>query len=782
MSKAARTAVAFLIVLTGLSLIADHPLIARSGGKKVQPKKWFTYEQVFGGGLTPAAPRPGEAQPAEQIMAPPLVITGWADDEHYLETREDPADKQRKSFSVSVADGSATLYRDPNEIQKAIPKDFRTVATTADGKGVLLSGNNDLHFLDVATKKVRQLTATPAQEQYPRLSPNGRFVVYSRDHNLYLYDLQNSVERQMTADGSDVILNGYSSWVYMEEILGRGEGYGAYWWSPDSAKLAFLRFDDSPVPVFPIYHAGREPYTDPAWQHGTLEIQHYPKAGDPNPYVQMGVVNVADGKIAWMDFDPKADHYIAWPYWTPDGKSLLVQWLNRQQDTLRFFVCDPATGKKTQIFEERQPTWIDFFKDITFLEKGQSMLIRSDRDGWEHLYVYGIDGKLKRRLTSGEFRVRSIQKVDEKNGYVYFTAAPTKAWDSHLMRVKLDGTAMEQITKADGSHRTVVSPNGRYFVDTVSAIDNPGGTSLYRIDGTLVRTLGSAKGRDFDAYAWGKGEIFTIKSDDGLFDLPAYWILPPGFDPKDTRKQYPLIFSIYGGPDSGTVSNSWKGYSAHYWAQRGVITISVDHRGGGAFGRRGLNYLHRSLGRWEMTDLITATKWLRSKPFVAKDKVGIAGGSYGGYTTLMALFKAAGPPDCPDGPCFNYGQAGSSVSAWELYDTVYTERYMDTPKENPEGYKAGAVLTYKDRYKGGLLITHGTIDDNVHTQNSTQVIDWLTANNKPFEMMYYPESRHGITQRAFSARLGHDFWVKTLLNGKMPTPPVVPGPAKKTMG
>jgi dipeptidyl-peptidase-4 len=213
------------------------------------------------------------------------------------------------------------------------------------------------------------------------------------------------------------------------------------------------------------------------------------------------------------------------------------------------------------------------------------------------------------------------------------------------------------------------------------------------------------------------------------------------------------------------VTNSWKGNGVHYWAQRGVITISVDHRGGGAFGRRGIDAMYRSLGKWEMADLITAAKWLRTRPFVAKDRIGIAGGSYGGYTTMMALFYGAGH--------FNYGQAGSSVSAWELYDTVYTERYMDTPKENPEGYKAGAVLTYADRYKGGLRIDHGTIDDNVHMQNSTQVVDWLVSNDKSFEFMFYPESRHGYiaAQRAHSGRSGHDYWVKTLLDGKLPQPP-----------
>jgi dipeptidyl-peptidase-4 len=281
--------------------------------------------------------------------------------------------------------------------------------------------------------------------------------------------------------------------------------------------------------------------------------------------------------------------------------------------------------------------------------------------------------------------------------------------------------------------------------------------TLYSAGGTIVRKLGDARTPAAENVAWGKVEIFTIPSGDG-YNLPAYWVLPADFSPE---RQYPVIFTIYGGPDSATVRNSWLGLQPHYWAQRGVITISVDHRGSGHFGKKGVALMHRNLGKWEMADLIAATKWLRARPFVAKDKIGITGGSYGGYTTMMAMTYGAGH--------FNFGQAASSVTDWRLYDTVYTERYMDTPQENPEGYKDAAVLTWINRYRGGLRITHGTIDDNVHTQNSLQVIDWLTSNNKLFEMMLYPDSRHGIqaSQRAHSTRETHDFWVRHLLSGQL---------------
>ncbi len=283
--------------------------------------------------------------------------------------------------------------------------------------------------------------------------------------------------------------------------------------------------------------------------------------------------------------------------------------------------------------------------------------------------------------------------------------------------------------------------------------------ALYRTDGSLVRALGDARTKAADQYTWGRAELFTIPSGDG-YDLPASWVLPPDFDPK---KSYPVVFNVYGGPNSGTVRNAWPGLAAHYWAERGVISISVDHRGSGHFGKKGVALMHRNLGKWEMADLIAASRWLRAKPFVARDRIGITGSSYGGYTTLMALTYGAGE--------FSFGIAGSSVSDWQLYDTVYTERYMDTPKENPDGYKAGAVLTYADRYRDGTLrITHGTIDDNVHLQNSMQVVDYLTSNNKTFELMLFPDSRHGIQagQRAFLTRGTQAFWVRNLLGGKLP--------------
>ena len=696
----------------------------------LQQGREFTYEEAFD-------------RDAESPLESVPTILGWVDADHYRMAEGSGAD--RSVTIVNAADGSSRPDPDAASAPEVGARGRRSggaLLSHETGQARLRDG--DLYYRPKGGDWQR-LTATALDEQTPRFSPDGRRLAYTRGGNLFAYDLHEKVEFQLTEDGSDTVYNGYASWVYFEEILGRGSRYRAFWWSPDSSRIAFLRFDDAPVPVFPIYHADG--------QHGELETQHYPKAGDPNPWVQFGIVSVADGKVTWTDFEKQADHYLAFPFWTPDSNSVTVQWMNRGQDTVRLYKCDPATGSKMLLHEEKQASWVTFFEDLTYLDDGSAFLLRSDVDGWSHLYLYSATGRLKKRLTRGDWRVTSIVEVDEAGGNVYFMARKGAMWDSHLMRVGLDGGDLTQLTQGEGSHSVRLAPGGAFFIDTVSTVASPPVMRLHRGDGSLVRQLANAAGDKMSEIAWGKAELFTIPSGDG-YALPSYWVLPPDFDP---ARRYPVVFSIYGGPDAGRVRNRWLGVTPHYWAQRGLITISVDHRASGHFGKKGVALMHRNLGKWEMHDLTAAATWLRTKSFVDPERIGITGGSYGGYTTLMALTRAS--------EHFNFGIAGSSVSDWQLYDSVYTERYMDTPAENPEGYKKGGVLHWIDRYQGGLRLTHGTIDDNVHMQNSMQVIDWLTSNEKSFEMMLYPDSRHGLqaAQRTHATRQTHDFWMRTLL-------------------
>lgn len=702
-------------------------------------KKKFTYKQVYeGGGMRGMGMMRGGSM-------------GWADENHFLEMKADPLkpDSRPMLMKTNVEDGKSEIYIDNSGIQ--LPEGFsldRPLGVTKDYNYYLINQKNNLYYYSRPENMFKQLTKDDTEEKVAKLSPDGKKVAYVKNYNLYVFDVDNEKEIQLTNDGGGLIYNGWASWVYMEEILGRGTAYSAFWWSPKSDKIAFLRFDDNPVPEFPIFRSDG--------QHGDLEKQRYPKAGDPNPYVKFGIANIADGKITWADFDEKADQYIAWPTWTKDNK-LTVQWMNRVQDNIIVYWIDTNSGKKTELYNEKQKEWVEWFEDLYFFENGSGFLLRSNADGWDHLYYYDLKGKLIKRLTQGDWQVNDIIYVDESNKKVYFHSPLKNSTDRYLCVVDLDGKGLKQITTIPGTHSGSVSPKGKYYIDSYSNISTPSKSELYRMDGKLIRTLSDSKNNQYDDYAMAKVELFTIPSGDG-YNLPAIWYLPADFDP---NKKYAVIFNEYGGPNSGSVRNFYPfGISQSYLAQNGIISFSVDHRGSGHFGKKGVALMHRNLGKWEMYDYAAAVKWLKTKSFIDSTRIGITGGSYGGYVAALALTQNAN--------YFTHGIAEYGVMDWKLYDNVYTERYMDTPAENPDGYKAGSVLSYVDKYKGKLLITHGTMDDNVHMQNSIQLITELQKQNKDFELMLYPNFRHGVGMpHATRARV--KFWFKYLLGRELDT-------------
>ena len=718
-------AVGLILVLLGLTSGAAFPQA---------PLKKITYEQAY-------------LNKEPRLLK--LMTTGfWLDDEHYLLRERDEKAKTARLMKVAAASGEKSLFLDYSELQKTLPQGVAAAApadVSPDYSRFIYSHQDDLYFYSRKTQTLRRLTATPEEEKNPRLSPDSRYLAYTRANNLYAYDLDGGLEYQITADGSETVYNGWASWVYYEEILGRGSRYAAFWWSPDSRRIAFLRFDDSPVPVFPIFRS--------SGVHGELERQRYPKSGDPNPKVKLGIAALPDNTLVWADFDENADHYVAWPFWLPASDRLTVQWMNRGQDNIKIFSVDPKTGGKQEIFDEKQPSWVEFFEDLYIFKDGTGFLLRSDVDGWRHLYYNDLKGKLKARLTEGPWQVTDIGLVDEKNKWVYFSANKERSTETNLYRVRLDGQGLERLTKETGSHFCQVSPGGSYFLDMFTSADHPSKQDLFRSDGTWVRNVDTSETPLLKDYALPKKELFTIPIEDG-YSLPAYWILPPDFD---ETKKYPVLFTIYGGPGAPTVSNSYPPVSSLYMAQEGIIVMSVDHRGSGHFGKKGVALMHRSLGKWEMNDLIQAVKWLRQKPFVDAAKIGITGGSYGGYTTCLALTYGA--------DYFTHGVASSSVTDWKLYDSVYTERYMDTPAENKEGYEFGAVMTHAKNLEGVLFLEHGDMDDNVHMQNTVQLIDALMEQDKIFEYMVFPNQRHGFggKKRENANRRHVDFWFKHLL-------------------
>ncbi len=499
-----------------------------------------------------------------------------------------------------------------------------------------------------------------------------------------------------------LLYNGWASWVYWEEILGRASQYKAFWWAPNSQMISFLRFDDSPVPKFPLFI--------PDGVHGKLEWAHYPKAGDPNPNVKLGIAHLKENKVVWVDEDESVDQYTAWPFWTKDSKELLYQVLNRGQDSLQIFAADPSSGENRIVHTEVQPTWVNFFEDIYIFENGSGFILRSDKDGWRHLYYYDMQGNLINKITGGNWAVEEIISVDEVNGTIYFGGSVHYSTEKHLLKINLDGTDLLQLTKTEGTHKTEVSPHGSYFYSSYSNINNPAKLELFNSAGKPVRLIADRRTELFDEYDLGTSEMLTIPTKDG-YELPAMWVLPPGFD---KSKKYPVIFSVYGGPEYQDVSNFFSAYLNRFFiAQSGIIYFEVDHRGSKHFGKEGVSQMFRNLGKWEMHDYIEAVKWLRKLPFVDEKRIGIEGGSYGGYMAALGLTYGA--------DYFSHGIAEYAGTDWLLYDNVYTERYMDKPDENPEGYEFGSVMTHADKYKGKLLITHGMLDDNVHVQTCNPV-------------------------------------------------------------
>ena len=696
----------------------------------IAQKKEFTEQQMLRGGAT-------------NITTPLPRVLGWVDDGRLLINKKEHQDSAMKVFLVDCKTGKMT----PSSAD---------LLKTAPSPVVTLSMRDNDVYVAIPGQPTKQLTKTPETEVNPTLSPDKAWVAFTRKNDLYTINIASGKESRITNDGTDLILNGYASWVYFEEILGRSTRYKSYWWSPDSKHIVFMRMDDTKVPLFPIYSENG--------QHGYSENTRYPKAGDPNPTVRIGITPVEGGQLTWADFNENEDQYFGMPYWMPDAKTLLIQWMNRGQDNLIVYAVNPSNGSKKEVYNEKQKTWIDLDDQggrISFLGENKGFILQSDKDGWDQLYLHNNDGTLKNQITTGANWSTAVQFIDEAKNIIYFTSRQQNSVRTDLYRVDFDGKNQMRLTFGDYTHATDLSPNGSYFTTRYSNASTPDKLALVNNKGKLILELGDSKGADFDAYAMAKTEILRIPSEDGLFQLPIRITWPLNFDP---AKQYPVMINIYGGPNAGTVRDGWQfNGQTQWWAKEGLIQVAMDHRASGQFGKNGINYMHRNLGNWELKDWITIVKWLRTHG-ADSTRVGIAGFSYGGYMTCMALTAGAG--------YFTHGLAGGSVTDWKLYDTHYTERFMDTPAENPQGYAAGSVMTYADQYKGLLRIYHGTMDDNVHMQNSLQLVKKLQDAKKHFEFMVYPGGRHGWggNQQFHSTNENNAFIYKNLLKKEVPMP------------
>jgi len=695
---------------------------------------------------------PSKAQMPHRVSNQ-VAIMGWTDDTHYL-IRTFDADKNLVIQSVDIITAKGVIVppvkSDRELLSQSLPQGTTLTMNdviSPDMQSAIIVKENDLFFFTTGDKEVKRLTNDKTAEVNTRFSPDGKKIAYTKNKDLYVYDLTNNRETRLTFDASDKIYNGYSSWVYMEEILGRSSRYAAFWWSPDGNKVADLRTDETEVPVFTL---NRLDEADGI--HGLIEATPYPKAGDPNPKVKMGIADIATAETVWVKTDYTVDQYIAWPFWTPDSKKLAIQVVSRDQNDIKIILADPLSGDFTQIYNESRRTWVEFYKDIYVMKNGSGFIVRSYINDWENLYYYGWDGKLITQLTNFNFRVTGIDRVDEDMKTVYFSATGHESTDSHAFRVRLDGKNLLQITKGEGTHSVSISPKGTYFIDTWNSIISPGSIIALDKKAKVIREVYKFEQPAFDPSKNSRTEMVKIMTTDGLFNMPAIITYPVNFDP---NKKYPVIFAIYGGPGRPNISNIWSGDNPSWNSMNGIITFVVDHRGSGQFGKKGQDYMYRCLGKWEILDYEDAVKWLLTKPYADATRMAITGHSYGGYMTCLALTKGA--------DYWTHGFAESSVTDYRLYDNIYTERFMDTPRDNPEGYKDGSALTFAKNYQGKLYITHGDMDDNVHMQNSIYLISRLQDEGKSFEFMLYSGGRHSLrgSKAIHSGNEENNFWIRS---------------------
>lgn len=663
----------------------------------------------------------------------PTGLRWLSDGRHYLHFTAGQLQK------VNAESGSATPFYDAARMERAFAAQAgmsREAAArlarqssylmNAQQSAALINHANDLFYYEFGSDKVQRLTNTPAPEEGEEFSPDGRLVSFARLNNLYVVDLATGSERALTSDGSPKIFNGRLNWVYQEELYGRGN-FKAYWWSPDSTHLAYLQLNDAPVAEFTV--------VDHIPHLQDVEVTPYPKAGDANPTARLGVVAAAGGATRWVDLFAYAgvEPLIVRVGWTPDGKRVVYEVQDRAQTWLDLNTAEVATGKSATLWRESSKTWVevDNVELPVWLPDG-AFLLTSERNGWKHIYHYAADGKLLRQVTDGRWEARVLHGADEA-GFVYFTGTKDSHIAPQVYRVKLDGTGLTRLTPTDGTHAANFNPQMSHFLDTWSDIRTPPQVRLYKADGTLARVIDENRVAALSEYRLSKPEFLQVKTRDG-FVMEAIMIKPLDFD---AAKKYPVMSFTYSGPHAPRVRNSWGAAPMWYQmlAQQGYVIWVCDNRSASGKGAESTWTIYRNFGELELRDLEDGLNYLKSQAYVDGSRIGLSGWSFGGYMTAYALTHSKS---------FKLGIAGGSVTDWRLYDTIYTERYMNTPQNNPEGYRKSSVLAAAKDLHGKLLLIHGMMDDNVHMQNTIQLAYELQKQGKPFELMLYPKSRHGV--------------------------------------
>lgn len=669
-----------------------------------------------------------------------------------LEIYDPENNTKRPAFEMEDAVQSLIRYLgDDTPGYVGIPEEINS-----EGKRGLYDFKGDLFLLDFNPVEFSRITETISDEISARFSPDGDKIAYVRDNNLYYFDLSKKLEYQITSDGDENILNGTLSWVYWEEVFGRQDI--GYWWSDDSRSIAFFNTDETGI--------GTMIYVDTEPAIPDITTQKYPKAGSVNPVVKLGIYDTQTGKIIWPEIDNNNYEYLIRVKWLPDNQRVSVQTMNRQQTEVNLYFIDKDTGKCTHILKETDPAWVNIHDDLHFLRESNRFIWASERTGFMHLYLYNLDGQLINPITSGKWAVttsgdqafwirQSICYIDEDKQYVYFTALKKSSLERHLYRTGLDGRNLIALTeKSTGTHGIIFSPDGRYYLDEYTNQRQPWRLNMHNTGKTDPIEFLEADRSILENYEIRFPELTSIPASDG-FQLPAAILKPPDFNSSD---KYPVIMYVYSGPSAPAVGNKWD--HQNYWnnilSNEGYITVIVDNRSATGISKQLENTILHNSPSEELKDIVDAVKWLGKQDYIDKERIGIWGWSGGGSMTLAAMTQSK---------AFKAGIAVAAVSDWRYYDTKYSESYMKSPQDNPEGYKANSHVRNAPDLHGRLLLVHGTFDDNVHIQNAYAFADMLIVAGITFDMMIYPGRDHGIADypaRIHLYKTMLEFWKKNL--------------------
>jgi dipeptidyl-peptidase-4 len=652
----------------------------------------------------------------------------------------DPETKRPVYLAADPTSGRTRLLLDP----AAIKAKFSTLTTLTrkepeadetpdqfqfcpDGRRVLFLYKGDVYEYDLLNGSLTRRTYSPEPETAVRYSPDGQKIAYVRNFNLFVFLVDENRETPITTDGQKNLTYGTVDWVIEEEL----DLHDGYWWSPDSRFLAILRLDESHVPEYPL--------VDWIPQHPVLQLQKYPKAGDPNPVAALFCYSFPNQELHQLPVGGLPDQYIPRVTWTPNSRYLMVQLLNRRQNQLQLMRLMPEADEVKTLLEERDPCFVNVHDLFHICRSRPEFIWGSERDGFMHLYRYSLDGTLLNRLTQGEWAVTQLDDVDEAGGTVHFTATEKSPLERHLYRVAFTGGEIRRLTQEEGTHRTWISPDHAGFLDAWSTDRTP---PVYRIGrlasfetAAVLRRPNDAAFAPLELRPW---DYLTLKADDGA-TLHARLLKPYDFDP---ARRYPVVIYVYGGPHAQVVIQDWSwAYILwhHLLAQHGFIVFSLDNRGSGGRGKTWENAIYRNMGQRELQDQMAGVRYLSSLSYVDANRIAIWGWSYGGYMTCYAMARQ---PET-----FRAGVAVAPVTDWRDYDTIYTERYMSLPADNPAGYREASPVFQAGGIQGRLLLIHGTSDDNVHFQNSIQLIQTLVEHNVPFQFMAYPRMTHGISAK-----------------------------------